>query len=133
MVKKAAPQLRPHHFKPGQSGNPGGKPKQLLTKDKVKGLVDKFYHMSREDLKKVAANPKSTVIELTIASIMVKCIEAGDFSRFDGMLSRAIGKVADEIIMPRPMVITRPSGEQVTLAVESGDESNVIEGEVKDE
>lgn len=134
MTGKRKPPVE-HQFKPGAEwrGNAGGKPKQLLTKDKVKGLVDRFYHMSREDLKKVASNPKSTVIELTIASIMVKCIEAGDFSRFDGMLSRAIGKVADEIVMPRPMVITRPSGEQVTLAVESGDDSNVIEGEVKDE
>ena len=114
-------------WKPGQSGNLSGKPRQLLTKDSVKKLVDRFYHMSADELRKFLTDPKATVIEMTVASIMVKCIEAGDFSRFDGMLSRAIGKVADEIVMPRPMVITRPSGEQVTLAVEAPDEGNVID------
>lgn len=123
-----------HQFKPGAEwrGNASGKPKQLLTKDRVKGLVDKYYNMSAEQLLKSTKDHKLPVIEITIAAIMLKCIEAGDFSRFDGMLSRAIGKVADEIIMPRPMVITRPSGEQVTLAVESGDDSNTIEGEASD-
>jgi hypothetical protein len=125
--RKITPEMEARKFVPGQSGNPGGKPKQLLTKDKVKGLVDRFYNMSRDDLKDVAKDPKATVIELTIASIMVKCIEAGDFSRFDGMLSRAIGKVADEIIMPKPMVIRRPSGETVELttqaALEGDDET----------
>lgn len=110
-----------HQFKPGAAwrGNAGGRPKTLLTKDRLKALLDKFYHMSREDLKKVASDPKATVIELTVASIMVKCIESGDFTRFDGMLSRAIGKVADEIIMPKPMVIRRPSGESIELTTQA--------------
>jgi hypothetical protein len=74
--------------------------------------------MERQELMAVAEDPKATVIELTIASIMMKCIKEGDFSRFEGMLSRAIGKVADELIMPKPMVITRPSGEQIELTTQ---------------
>ena len=81
-------------FKPGQSGNPGGKPKQLLTKDKVKGILGRFADMTREDLQAIVTNPKSTMLEIMVASIMVKAAKDGDFSRLNFILDRSIGRVA---------------------------------------
>lgn len=83
-------------FKPGQSGNPSGKPKNLLTKDKVKAIVGKFANMTREELQSVVADPKSTMIEITVASIMVKAAKDGDYTRLDFILNRSIGRVLDD-------------------------------------
>ena len=86
--------LRP--FKPGQSGNPGGKPKQLLTKEKVKGILGKFADMTRQQLQDIIQNPKSSMLEIMVASIMAKAAKDGDFSRMNFILDRSIGRVTSE-------------------------------------
>lgn len=88
----------PEHtrWKPGQSGNKSGKPKQLLTKDKVKGVLGKFSDMTRDQIQDVITNPKSTMLEIMVASIIVKAAKDGDFSRLNFILDRSIGRVAAE-------------------------------------
>lgn len=86
--------LRP--FQKGQSGNPGGKPKQLLTKDKVKSVLGKFSEMTRGDLQKIIENPESQMLAVMVASIMLKAVETGDFSRVNFILDRAIGKASPD-------------------------------------
>jgi hypothetical protein len=85
------------HFPKGVSGNPNGKPKQLLTKDKVSSILGKFATMTRDQLQDVATDPKSSMIEIMIASIMVKAAKEGDYARLDFLLTRSIGKVKDEL------------------------------------
>lgn len=80
----------------GQSGNPSGKPKQLLTKDKVKGILGKFADMTRDELQNIVQDPKSTMLEIMVASIMVKAAKDGDFSRLNFILDRSIGRAAAE-------------------------------------
>ncbi len=84
-------------FVKGQSGNPEGRAKQVLTKDKVASIMGKFSLMTRDELKKVADNPKSTMIEIAVASILHRAVKDGDFSRLDFLLARSIGKVKEEI------------------------------------
>ena len=79
----------------GQSGNPAGKPKQLLTVDNVSALFGRFATMTREKLQAVAQNPDSTMIEIMVASIMAKAAKDGDYSRMAFLLDRTIGKVKD--------------------------------------
>lgn len=86
--------LRP--FKPGQSGNPGGRPKQLLTKEKVKGILGKFADMTRQQLQDIIKNPESSMLEIMVASIMAKAAKSGDFSRMNFILDRSIGRVTSE-------------------------------------
>lgn len=84
-------------FKKGQSGNPGGKPKQLLTKDTVYKHLSKFAHMSRVELQeKVINNPSATMLEIMIASVMVRAAKDGDYARLSFLLDRSVGKVKDE-------------------------------------
>ncbi len=85
------------HFPKGESGNTNGKPKQLLTKDKVSAILGRFATMTRDQLQDVATDPKSSMIEIMIASIMVKAVKEGDYARLDFLLTRSIGKVKDEL------------------------------------
>jgi hypothetical protein len=95
----ANPKGGPEHtrWKPGQSGNASGKPKQLLTKDRVTSILGKFANMSRADLEAVMEDPKATMIEVMIASVMVKAVRDGDYGRLDFLLNRSVGKVKEEL------------------------------------
>lgn len=84
-------------WKPGQSGNISGKPKQLLTKDKVSALMGKFSLMSRRELKDFVANDDAPIVEVAVAAIYLKAASDGDFTRLNFLLDRSIGKVKDEI------------------------------------
>lgn len=87
-----------HQFKPGISGNPGGKPKYFLTRVRVKDIVDKYLSMSRSQLQKLLIDKENTpALELMIAATILFCIEEGDYSRLESLLQRAVGKVKDEI------------------------------------
>lgn len=91
------PNIKNYGFKPGKSGNPSGKPKQLLTKDKVSSILGKFATMTRDQLQAVVSDSKSTMIEIMIASVMVRAAKDGDYARLDFLLSRSVGKVKEEI------------------------------------
>jgi hypothetical protein len=84
-------------FKKGQSGNPRGKPKQLLTKADVETLFQKFAKKTKFELQEVIDDPKATMIEIMVASVMVRTVKDGDASRLQFLLDRAVGKVKDEI------------------------------------
>ncbi len=90
--------LRPaKSWKPGQSGNPSGKPKGLLTKDQVMSVLGKFSALTKTELQEVLQNPKSTMLEIMVASVMVKAAQTGDSARLDFLWNRSIGKVKEEI------------------------------------
>lgn len=72
-------------------------PKHYLTRGKVKKVIDKFLAMPREDLEIILADKKTSALELMIGSTIVSCIKAGDYSRLEALLSRAVGKVKEEI------------------------------------
>lgn len=82
-------------WKKGQSGNPGGKPKQLLTIASVSALMGRFAHLSEEQLATVLKDPKATVIEKMVGSVIMKAIQAGDYTRLSFLLDRTVGKVKD--------------------------------------
>lgn len=86
--------LRP--WKPGQSGNPAGKPKGILTADKYKQLVDRYWQMPLVEIQAALANPTLSAGEHMVASVISHAIESGDTTRIEALLSRVIGKVKDE-------------------------------------
>lgn len=123
-MEKKAPQLKPYHFKPGQSGNPAGKPKGLLTRDQVEKLLATLWGLGTDGLQKVIENPKSTVGEVMTARVMAKCIEDGDYSRLDFLLNRTIGKVKDqlEVSTVKPFVVENLDGTQTVMGISDGKE-----------
>ena len=57
--RNPAAHLVPHHFKPGQSGNPKGRPKETLTKRQRYQLLSVYAKMNPEK-----ANPINAIQEL---------------------------------------------------------------------
>lgn len=102
----AEEKVRPAHlYKPGQSGNPKGRPKEpaelkklrLLTRAELVEIGNLIIKGSVEELQKIGSNPKATVIQAMIASVAWRAIKRGDTSALDSILNRMIGKVKDEL------------------------------------
>jgi DNA-binding GntR family transcriptional regulator len=53
--------------------------------------------MKVKQLREFLTDDNAEVLEVMVASIMIKAIEQGDYTRLDGLLSRHLGKVKDEI------------------------------------
>lgn len=118
-------------FKPGQSGNPGGKPKALLTPTMVEEITQRMLTKSRAQLQDVISDAKSTMLEINIASILIKGAKTGDQTKLESQLQRAVGKVVDKIeTNVSPYVIEFRDGSKLALGSSAKD---VIEGEVVEE
>lgn len=84
-------------FKPGQSGNPNGRPKnpiELMTiKQMSKGefslLMHKLINLKPEELSAF----RGTVLEMAMASIIQQAIKQGDPSRLQFFIERLFGKI----------------------------------------
>lgn len=87
-------------FKPGESGNPNGRPvmpselkeAKRLTFIDFQNLVYKYLEYTQEELKEVLAAPHTTAKDALIASVMAKAIFHGDVTRFEWLLVRIFGK-----------------------------------------
>jgi hypothetical protein len=93
-------------WKPGQSGNPAGRPKTPdFFKDNgvkasptlIRAMIMKFGQMTKEEMMTFLATPFPTMLESMICSIMLKAVVEGDHSRVNFLLDRLIGKVSEKI------------------------------------
>lgn len=89
----------PWLFKPGQSGNPGGKPKSLLTKAQVKVAFQKFAIKTRKELLVIMEDPNALLLDVMIAAVIMRVIKEGDANKLQFLLDRAVGRV-DESAEP---------------------------------
>ena len=88
-------------FKPGQSGNPNGRPKnppelkevQQMTKGQYQLLMHRLMSLKPEEL----SGFKGTLLEMALASIIQHAIKTGDQSRLTYFTDRLFGKVKDEV------------------------------------
>jgi uncharacterized membrane protein (UPF0182 family) len=80
--KSPAEHLRPHWFKPGQSGNPGGRPKGTSLTDRLRALVEEGEKGKTAD---------------AICKAAVEAAKSGDFRFFQEILNRLDGKVPDKL------------------------------------
>lgn len=88
-------------FKPGESGNPNGRrpmPKEIreikraLSEDFILS-VNKFFNMNQAELKEVLNNPDSSLLDLSIAQILVKGVKGGDQRRMQFFLEYLVQKI----------------------------------------
>ncbi len=123
-------------FVKGQSGNIAGKPRHLLTTAKISSIVGKFCEMTREQLQKIVQNPKSTMLEITVAGILARAAKDGDYSRLEFLFARSVGKVKEslEVSTARPYIVHRPDGSALELGMTRGEaeEALTIEGDVEE-
>jgi hypothetical protein len=108
-------------WKPGQSGNPKGRdPGVILSKDEIRRVFTKYLQMPKEELEKVIKDKKAPTLDHMIASSIQSCIEAGEFHKLDGLLSRIIGKVKEELEVstPKPYVIETTNGNHIEMGAQ---------------
>lgn len=93
-------------FKPGQSGNPSGRPKdpewlqgvRLLPNHVAAKLWSKWLSMDSKEVKRQSDAWRSSdlsAIELGMCRALQRDIEEGEFKNFELGLSRIIGRVKD--------------------------------------
>lgn len=91
-------------FKPGWEGG-NGRPRvpedikeaRKITTIEVERILTELMSMSPSELVQIKQNPKSTMLELMIHSILVNAVNKGDQQRLDFLLQRLIGKVKEKI------------------------------------
>lgn len=116
-------------FKPGQSGNPGGRPKlpedvkqaKLMNRIELTRLVNKLVRMTPDELTAAIKDSKASSMDIMIGRIIVKAVQQGDPVRLNFLLDRLVGKVKDEFdisVLPRPTKIDYGDGTGVILGSE---------------
>lgn len=114
-------------WKKGQSGNPAGKPRRLLaqvrglgyTKAEVMNLINTMLAFKVAELRKIAENQDSDMLERTIAKVLVKSFDKGSLYAIDNLLSRAQGKPAE--------MIDVQTKESRVIVVQYGESNNTIQ------
>lgn len=91
-------------WKPGQSGNPNGRPTvpepikamAKLNKVKIAEIFTKYFYCSLADLQKILGKKEAPAIEMMIISTIVHAFKTGDYKRLNFLLDRTIGPVPRE-------------------------------------
>ena len=127
MARKLPPEGK--RFKPGQSGNPGGKVKipddikeaRKLTQLDLERVINSLLYLTKEALQAKIKDPQTPMIEMIAASIMAQAAVKGDHMRLDFILQRMIGKVKDqlEVSTPTPFILKKRDGEEIVMGVET--------------
>jgi len=89
-----------HQWKPGQSGNPNGRPKKYVTSlveqgyklSEINDTIQNILGMNVEELKDVWDDANATVLEKTVANALRRGIEKGSLYNLETLLSRVYGQ-----------------------------------------
>ena len=76
---------------------PDIKEAQALCEANFKEGIYKYLHMTVEELKAVAQNPKTTVMDHIIIKLLSISATQGDDKRIEYLLRRSIGPVPDKV------------------------------------
>lgn len=124
-----------HRFKKGQSGNPHGRPALTneqralrdLTVESYRGVLKTILDGNLEELQTLMKDPKSTVLEVSLASAALKAIKVGDYSVIERIAERIVGKIPDELKINQAGTLQVQGGIDLTLVKKAVAE---LEGDV---
>ena len=92
-------------FKKGNRANPGGRPKlpeavrnlKATTQAEAEASLIAMLRMSKEELSAKLNDPKTSMSELAIGSVIAKAVKEGDQSRLGFVWDRLFGKVKEVV------------------------------------
>lgn len=126
-----AEHLGEHQFRPGQSGNPSGRPKlpedlkkaRRLNQIAVGRIINEYMNLSITELKFELEDESTSALEAMIGKIIIEAHKVGDYSRVNFLFDRMIGKVTEKVEhkMPKPTVI-KLIGEDAVMVLGQSEE-----------
>ena len=89
---------------PGTSGNPNGRPvipeeikkMRKLTNEELKDIGDLLLFGNLDELNKVIADPRETVLRIWFAKIIKRAVENNELDPLETLLDRLVGKTTNE-------------------------------------
>lgn len=92
-------------FKPGQSGNPNGRPKKIFnlikesgySKEDIRDAFDEIGWQTMDDLNEVMLDPNKPVILKVIAKAFLRGADKGDFRYVSEILTHVLGKPKEQV------------------------------------
>lgn len=119
MAKRNPPKA--NQFKPGQSGNPEGRPKlppdiveaRRLNRVELERILNRYIWMTKAELSAAITDAATPLMEVMIASLVARAAKEGDQQRLGFVLDRLGFKAAEPVqehnlnfhLMPRAQVI----------------------------
>lgn len=102
---KLTPAMKAKQFKPGQSGNPKGRPPlspiqralKNLTIESYREVIEAVCTGNIDNLKQMVEDPKTSALQVGVARAFMKAIQAGDYAVIERIAERIVGKIPDEL------------------------------------
>jgi hypothetical protein len=93
------------HAAKGETSNPNGRPRKFISQLKKEGYkqseifdaIQVLISMQPDELDNVRLNPKATVLEVSIASAILRSIEKGELDSLETLLTRIYGKPKEKV------------------------------------
>ncbi len=117
-----------HRFKPGVSGNPSGRPKapadlvnaRMTNATLFEDSVYKHMGITVAALELLMKDKTLTVRDMVVVRLLALAMQKGDIARFNFLLERTIGKVADKLDI-RAAVVTKTLHDQIVDEIEANE------------
>lgn len=92
-------------FKPGQSGNPNGRPRKFVSQMQIEGYkraeidttIRNIMAMTENEVKSIWKDPRATILEKAFAQVMMKAKSYGDVWKTEQLLTRTFGAPVQRI------------------------------------
>lgn len=91
-------------WKPGQSGNPAGRPPnpipralKELTVESYRKVIEAVCTGNLDNLRMMIDDPGTSALQVGIATSVLNAVVAGDYSVIERIAERIIGKIPEEL------------------------------------
>jgi Glu-tRNA(Gln) amidotransferase subunit E-like FAD-binding protein len=98
--------LKRGHWKKGESGNPNGRPKKLVSQlminrkfsmSQINDIIQQLVGLTQPELQEISFADNATMIEKTVAEALLKSLQRGNLDAIETLLNRIYGKPQESV------------------------------------